>query len=348
MLHAPVAFIIFNRPETTEQVFTEIAKVKPTNLFVIADGPREGQLGEAAKCAAARAIIERVDWECEVFKNYSDMNLGLARRVATGISWVFEHVEEAIILEDDCVPDPTFFQFCEELLEKYRDDERIMQIGGEQDLYNKKQIPYSYYFARLPTCWGWATWHRAWQHYDFEMKLWPELRETSWLENILTDPRGVEFFRNNFERTYEGAGKADYSWWACQWTFTVFVQSGLVVLPNTNLISNIGFGKEAFHTKNPNSMYSNIPPAAMKFPLRHPPYMVGDREADQIRWEQSPPAQKLSKQPSVYLQLRRRLSAVIPGPLRKLILSLRRNTTSRVHAWQRFFKVPARGRFIRR
>src|SRR3972149_5093970 len=127
-LKTPVAFLIFNRPDTTESVFREIAKAKPSKLLVVADGARPDRVGEAEKCASTRAIIERVDWDCEVLKNYSNVNLGCKRRVSSGLDWVFETVEEAIVLEDDCLPSPSFFPFCEELLERYRDDSRVMQI----------------------------------------------------------------------------------------------------------------------------------------------------------------------------------------------------------------------------
>src|SRR4029453_18315014 len=156
MLRTPVAFFIFNRPEATARVFGEIAKVKPARLFVIADGPRQSRLGEAEKCAAARAIIERVDWDCEILKNYSDVNVGCGIRIATGISWVFEQVEAAIILEDDCLPHQTFFRFCEELLEKYRDDEGVMHIAGNNLLFGRRQMPFSYCFSYFTPSWGWA------------------------------------------------------------------------------------------------------------------------------------------------------------------------------------------------
>src|SRR6185369_14461868 len=165
-LTTPVAFIIFNRPDTTEKVFAEIARARPPKLLVIADGPRAGRAGEADRCAATRAIIDRVDWDCKVLTNYSDVNLGCKNRVASGIDWVFEQVPEAIILEDDCLPDPTFFRFCEELLIRYREDERISQICGANFQFGRKRSNDSYYFSRYNHIWGWASWRRAWQHYD--------------------------------------------------------------------------------------------------------------------------------------------------------------------------------------
>ena len=319
MVNTPVALIIFNRPDTTEKAFDEIAKARPPKLFVIADGPRADNPEDIKKCAAVREIIERVNWECEVFKNYSDVNLGCGKRPATGISWVFEHVEEAIILEDDCVPHPTFFRFCEELLERFCDDERVMMIGGGTLQFGLNRALYSYYFSCIPSCWlGWATWRRAWQQYDMEMKLWPLVRGTTWLSDVLGDPRLVEQWRNIFDKAYAGAGKVDY--WDYQWNFTCFVQNSLIVLPYTNLASNIGFHEDATHSRSINNIRANLPTTEMLFPLKHPPYMVRNKEADQLRLQIY---QAERQQLGLYYRLRRQFSAVMPCPLRKLITHLR-------------------------
>jgi hypothetical protein len=172
-LSTPVAFLIFNRATTTERVFAEIARAKPRQLLLIADGPRPDREEEADRCAATRAIVDQVNWDCQVLKNYADCNLGCKKRVSSGLDWVFRNVEEAIILEDDCLPHPTFFRFCQEMLEKYRSDTRIMQICGFNALYEQQSLPYSYYFSKFGPIWGWASWRRAWEHYDVDMKLWP-------------------------------------------------------------------------------------------------------------------------------------------------------------------------------
>jgi hypothetical protein len=320
-MQTPVALIIFNRPHITEQVFAQIAKAKPRKLFVIADGPRPDRPGDGEKCAAARAIVERVDWECEVIKSYSDVNLGCGRRPATGISWVFEQVEEAIILEDDCVPRQTFFGFCEELLQRYRDDERVMMIAGSNHWFGQKRIAYSYHFSCLPWCWGWATWRRAWQHFDIEMKLWPEIRNACLLKDVLGDTVAVEAWQKRFDTAYAGRGNVDY--WDYQWTFACWAQNGLCVFPNTNVISNIGFGKDATHTMDVNSIVNDIPASEMEFPLQHPPYVVRDKEIDQFRIDRSPAVNLLREQQQIYRRLRRKLSAFIPAPLWKTVSHLR-------------------------
>ncbi|MEW6491011.1 MAG: glycosyltransferase family 2 protein, partial [Cyanobacteriota bacterium] len=164
-MKTPVVFIIFNRPDTTQKVFEAIRQAHPPLLFVIADGPRPNKPGEDQKCAATRAIIDQVDWDCEVLTNYSEINLGCERRVSSGLNWVFDTVEEAIILEDDCLPHPTFFSFCEELLDYYRNDQRVMVITGQNVQFGRKRTDYTYYFSRYNHCWGWASWRRAWRSY---------------------------------------------------------------------------------------------------------------------------------------------------------------------------------------
>ncbi|MBT9168466.1 MAG: hypothetical protein DDT22_00506 [candidate division WS2 bacterium] len=278
-LKTPVVFLIFNRPDTTEKVFEEIRRARPPKLLVVADGPRSDKLGEAEKCKAARAIVERVDWSCDVLTNYSDTNLGCKRRVSSGLDWVFDNVEEAIILEDDCLPHPTFFHFCEELLERYSDDERIMMISGDNFQFGRKRTQCSYYFSRYNHIWGWASWRRAWKHYDVNMKLWPEIRDGKWLDDIFCNKNTVRYWRKIFENVYQG--KIDT--WDYQWTFACWVQGGLSILPNSNLISNIGFGPNSTHTTE-ESEFSNmqIEPVnfPVNFPLVHPSFILRDGLAD--------------------------------------------------------------------
>jgi hypothetical protein len=277
-MKAPVVFIIFNRPDTTARVFEAIRQAKPSLLFVIADGARTSKAGEAEKCAAARAIIDGVDWDCEVRTNYSDVNLGCGKRVASGLDWVFQEVEEAIILEDDCLPHPTFFQFCEELLEYYRNDTRIMAIAGNNFQRGKKYSAASYYFSRYPHCWGWASWRRAWQYYDFKMSIWPQIRGGEWLDNMLDSKKSVKYWSEIFDNMHY---KELIDIWDYQWTFACWIQSGLSILPGVNLISNIGFGEDATHTVE-NSPLANLPVQAVEFPLIHPPFLLRNYEADRF------------------------------------------------------------------
>jgi len=276
-LKTPVAFLVFNRPDTTERVFDEIRKAKPPVLLVVADGSRPGRPDESRQCEAVRAIIEQVDWKCEVLKNYSDVNLGCKRRVSSGLDWVFENVDQAIILEDDCLPHPTFFRFCEELLEKYRDDERVMHISGTNFQSGRERDIYSYYFSNYGSIWGWASWRRAWNLYDLDMKLYPEIKEKKYLLDICGNRHEMKFREEIFDAVFfNGLNTWDY-----QWTFARLVNSGLSIVPHMNLISNIGFGgKNSTHISSKTDVRSNMPVFAIDFPLLHPPFMIRDKISD--------------------------------------------------------------------
>lgn len=273
-LKIPVVIIIFNRPDTTAKVFEAIRQAQPPQLFVIADAPRPNRQGEAAKCMAAKTIVNRVDWQCEVSTNYAEINLGCRERVSSGLNWVFSLVESAIILEDDCVPHPTFFRFCQELLERYKDDDKIMAISGDNFQFGNNPIEHSYYFSRYPHCWGWATWRRAWQNYDDQMQLWSKFSNSKWLENILQNAEAVKYWSQIFQDNYQG-----FNSWAYAWVFACWSHNGLTILPNVNLVSNIGFGKDATHTASINR-FANMPRKEMIFPLDHPPLIIPNIQAD--------------------------------------------------------------------
>lgn len=271
----PLVFIIYKRPETTRRAWEAIARQRPRRLFIVADGPRPDRPGEAEKVAETRAVVERVDWECQVERVYAEENLGLRRRVVSGINQVFAQVERAIILEDDCVPDPSFFPYCEELLRHYCEDERIMAISGFNFYKGKLRTPYSYYFSQYAHCWGWATWRRAWEKYDDNLSLWPLLRDAGWLSDIFeSNPRAVRYWQSIYDQV--AAERIDS--WAYRWMFACWANSGLTALPAVNLVANIGFGAEATHTTIPRRTEMAI--GSLEFPLRHPPFITRDAVAD--------------------------------------------------------------------
>ena len=276
-LTTPVALLIFNRPDTTERVFREIAKAKPPKLLVVADGPRVNRAGEYEKCQQTRAIIQKVDWDCEVITNFSENNMGCKLRVASGIDWVFEQVEEAIILEDDCLPEPSFFQFCEEMLTRYRYNDRVSMVSGGNLQFGQRRGLASYYFSRYTHIWGWASWRRAWQHYDRDIKLWPQFKDEGWIETLFPNKGEQEYWRNSFQMVYDGS----LDTWDCSWTFTALLRGMLQVVPNVNLISNIGFGPEATHTHDV-GIHANMPTQPMVFPLIHPNFVLQDPEGDRF------------------------------------------------------------------
>lgn len=274
-LKTPVVLMIFNRPETTHQVFEAVRAVRPRQLLVVADGPRPLNQGEVERCRETRAIIESVDWDCQVLTNYSSENLGCMRRVSSGLDWVFQEVDEAIILEDDCLPHPSFFRYCSELLEYYRNESQIAQICGANFQFNRCQLPYSYYFSRYNHIWGWASWKRAWESHDNEMTDWPDLRKSKLLENILSGKKETTYWTDVLDRVY--AGEIDT--WDCRWTLSCWKNRMLSVIPSVNLVSNIGFGPGATHTPVPNR-YASMETESIAFPLCHPSVIEVDSEAD--------------------------------------------------------------------
>lgn len=273
-VRSPVALLIFNRPELTRRVFAAIREAKPKTLFLVADGPRATHADDAERCAAARVATETIDWECDVRRHYSDRNLGCRERVSSGLDWIFEQVEEAIILEDDCLPHPTFFRFADELLERYRDDERIMVVGGN-NFQRAQRDDASYYYSIFPQYWGWATWRRAWRRYDHTMARWPAMRDGGWLRDILPDGYAAAYWRRVMEATARGENDS----WGYRWTFTCWAERGLTIVPRVNLVTNAGFGDQSTHTR-ALTAFANVPAVPMQFPLRHPPLVVPDTRAD--------------------------------------------------------------------
>lgn len=274
-MHTPIALFIFRRPDTTARVFDAIRAARPPRLLVVADGPRSERADDEERCAQTRRLIQ-VDWPCQVEWQAADTNLGCRARMASGISWVFEQVEEAILLEDDCVPDPSFFPFAEELLERYREDRRVMHISGSAAGHQVSRTPFSYVFSQLPRVWGWASWRRAWAHYDDNVTVWPTLREGGWLRDAL----GSRLLARHWAPAIDMVARRAIDTWDFQWNLACWAQHGLCVQPLRNLVTNIGFGTEATHTTT-ESMWARTPPQPMEFPLRHPTFLVPDVDGDE-------------------------------------------------------------------
>lgn len=281
-LRTPVALLIFNRPEVTRRLVAEILRACPPKVLVFADGPRAGHPEDAELVLETRAIIGEAPWECEVLTNYSEINLGTRYRPASGLDWVFQNVEEAIFFEDDCLPHPDFFRFCDELLEKYRDDERVMMVSGNNFMRDRKLSSDSYLFVHYIGIWGWATWRRAWRHYDVDLHRWKSVRDTQFLYNILGNDAEVALWRHFFDRIVSGESRT----WDHQWQFACWAQRGLSIMPSVNLVSNFGFGPGAEHYKEFDPRLAEFPAVEMEFPLRHPLTMVRNRKADDFVFEE--------------------------------------------------------------
>ncbi|WP_216634654.1 hypothetical protein [Gloeomargarita lithophora] len=222
-------------------------------------------------------MIEQVDWDCEVLTNYADENLGCKKRVASGISWVFSQVESAIILEDDCLPAPTFFSFCETLLQHYKNDERICMISGNNFQRGIQRNPYSYYFSKYPHIWGWATWRRAWQYWSDDPQQWTIFRKNQLLQSIHPNPDEYQYWVRIFDDIFY---RQHPDTWDYLWTFACWSQGGLTILPRVNLVTNIGFRADATHTKMENSTNAYIPMFDIS-EVNHPPFHVINSQADE-------------------------------------------------------------------
>jgi len=279
-MDAAVAFCIYNRPQPTEQVFDAIRRWRPARLLVIADGPNDSRPDDPARTEKCRQIASQVDWPCDVFHNWSNTNLGCRDRMATGLDWAFDQSEQLIILEDDCLPGEGFFPFMCEMLEKYADDDRIDMISG--DNFQPKQVTGdSYYYSRWSHIWGWASWRRAWQHFDKSIASWPAIRATGLLRACVDGADELQYWEHVFDEVH--AGRIDT--WDFSWMYACWLNGGLTVLPAVNLVTNLGFGGDATHTTDPASPLANLKTGRLPHPLRHPNHRIRNHNADLWTWE---------------------------------------------------------------
>jgi hypothetical protein len=262
-MNISILFLIFNRPDTTQKVFEVIREAKPKQLFVSADGPRVGKEGEKGRCEETRNIIKQVDWDCEVKTLFRDENLGCGKAVSGAITWFFENVEEGIILEDDCLPNLSFFKYCEELLEKYRFEDRIFMISGDNFLPESLRLKESYYFTNFPHIWGWASWRRAWSKYSFKMEGFLDFVKDEKIKNVLNKKENQNYFLERFNEVYKG----NIDTWDYQWVYSIWKNNGISIAPSVNLISNIGFGNMGTHTFDVNDISANLETKEIIFPM---------------------------------------------------------------------------------
>ena len=302
--NTPVALIIFNRADTTRMVLDVLREIKVRDLFVIADGPRDDNQEDQALCMEARAVIDEIDWPCKVNRHFHDKNLGCGHNPASGIDWVFSQVDECIILEDDCIPHLSFFPYCQEMLERYMNDTRIMMVSGNNHLLNKAQIPDSYFFSINTQTHGWATWKRAWEKYDFYMTDWPVVGTFEWLNNFLNHERYAKGWLKILTSTYyEANNNPKCSIWDFQWTYACWKNHALNIIPSVNLVSNAGYGENATHQMPLDHPLANLPQNEMKFPLTHPVVILPNYDADLVLRETVYGLRPLYKR--VYLKLLR-------------------------------------------
>jgi len=273
----PVLLLLYNRPDKSKIVLDAIRKARPRQLFVAADGPSEKCAQDQKKCAQTRDLVNMVDWNCDVRTLFREENLGCRRAISSAISWFYDQVEEGIILEDDCLPSQSFFSFCTELLERYRHNDDVMVISGDNFQGGRSVTDDSYYFSRYPHCWGWATWRRAWRKYDATLADWPVFKNS---QDFIDLGAGNTLFKSYWSRNFEQVLSGGVDSWAYAWTLNCWANGGLTVIPEKNLVKNIGFGSDATHTTESNERISMMQAEEIGFPLCHPSQVKRHLDAD--------------------------------------------------------------------
>ena len=300
MTEPAVLLIVHRRADETRRVFEAIAGARPLRLFVAADGPASA--ADVDACERTRAVVRRVEWECEVAYDFSETNLGPDARVISAVDWVFRSTGAAIVLEDDCLPAPRFFPFCQEMLDRYRDDERIVHVSGE--CYRAaREGDCSYFFSKYPLAWGWATWARSWARFDRQMRTWPRFRAQPEARALFDTDDERDYWFATFDRACGTDAAGSTSHWDYAWYYACMT-NGLSVHPAANLISNIGYGPLASHTFGASEL-ADRPLQFLETDLRHPAWVVRDRQADLDTFDRRFPGAVLKRQRSLGHQLGR-------------------------------------------
>lgn len=270
--HTPVLFLVQRRPQITSKVLDVIRRARPAHLLVAADGPEDDSRCQETR----RLVLAGIDWPCMVDTRFSSVRQGCKKAVSSALDWAFERHAELIILEDDCLPDLSFFSFCDEMLKLYQDASEIMQICGS-NLTGFHPAGESYYFSRFGPIWGWASWRRAWQAYDVNMTCWPEFRNAGRLKKFCPEPFEARWRKQVFNDVHQG--RVDT--WDYQWAFAKLIQGGLSIVPACNLVSNLGFGTDSTHTTNANDPRAALPTQSIASPHVHPSRRAACAQADQ-------------------------------------------------------------------
>ncbi|MEJ0032578.1 MAG: nucleotide-diphospho-sugar transferase [Bacteroidota bacterium] len=312
----PVLFIVFARPDTTSKVFEAIRRARPNKLYVACDGPRLDKPGEKERNDEVKKIATSVDWPCKVYTYFRDRNYGCGEQVTSAINWFFEHEEEGIVLEDDCLPSRSFFQFCAELLDRYRNDTRVMMIGGNNlEKPNDREQEYSYTFSRLTYIWGWATWRRAWKFHDYKMPLFHEVDKKRYLAPGYSSIYERDLFQYVFGKMYTGGDPVTSrrNIWDYQWQFACRIHSGLVIVPAVNLVSNIGLGNNGTSTSG-SSPGQGLKCEEIEIPLVHPEFIMVEKEREKRTFELCHTSRKS--------RLKSRIKSMVPSALLSTIRML--------------------------
>lgn len=275
-VQTPLILFVYNRENTTRQLLDALSHVKASKIYVFADGPKKEIFQDYDQCAKVRALIDQFSKRSSIKKFYSDINRGCEKQIPSGISEVLSHEKRCIVLEDDCIPESSFFRYCDELLDYYENDTRIMTISGT-NIQVKKRTSDSYYFSKFTHSWGWATWKRAWQHYDHNMNKWQELKTTNWLREHFTRELSIKIWTNIFDRVVAEQMNA----WDYRWLYSMWLKRGYTIIPSVNLVKHIGFGSESTHFRN-TTQKNEMKTRQIEFPLRHPKVVSCHALADEF------------------------------------------------------------------
>ncbi len=292
----PILILAFNRPDRVRVLLDKLKGMNPTKLYFAQDGPRANSKSDVHRCKEVYSVWKTTTISCQKREQIQAKNLGCKSAVSSAISWFFSQEESGIILEDDCIPDPTFFQFCDELLKRYKDTDQIMHISGNN--FQPSQSS-GYYFSQYPHCWGWATWARAWKHFDRDISDWEDYQSSTKFLDRFQSPLAHFFWKKTFQSVHDGAIDS----WAIPWVYSIWRRDGLCILPKSNLVTNVGFGLDSTHTHDTSSPLSNRSIVPLQFPLKHPRQIIRDQRADE--WDQ-----KFVYEQRTLAQIPRRLSSI--------------------------------------
>jgi len=302
-----VLLLMFNRPDLASQVLDVIRSAKPSRLYLAVDGPRKEKEGEKLEVEKCKLLQESVDWPCEVHTKYESVNLGCGVAVRIAIDWFFTHEEEGIVLEDDTLPDESFFDFCSDLLEKYRDDKRIMSIAGYTDLEGEELMCGSYDYSNYNLIWGWASWRRAWELHKFSSQEMRDALASDWfIHHLGGKPEVAEYWRQQISDALDER----INTWDYQWRMSIWLNNGLSVLPKQTLVQNIGFDERATHTTVWHDKCIERKASRIEFPLHYPVSIRRnyglDKALERVRFKIAPKAQ-----PSWKVRIKRKIKRIL-------------------------------------
>ncbi len=269
----PVLLIIYNRPQYTKKILKSINKYGPSILYIAADGWKDKE--DRYKCLSARNQTNHFKWGCPIETVFRKKNLGCGKAVSKAITWFFKNNTKGIILEDDCLPNEDFYYYCDQMLNRYEYNGKIMHISGVNYLPNKLKKRNGYYFSKMTHVWGWATWRRAWRKYDYKMTRWG----TSITKNTFSNNYDVLHERNYWSSIFDIVKKRKIDTWDYQWLYSCWVNEGLSINPGVNLVKNIGIEKDGTHTKNKiNGIENKL--EKFSYPLKNPSVVARDINRD--------------------------------------------------------------------